>query len=123
MLHSIRHCLSAYFFCGLFVLFLFLPLTNGFAQQLAVSSPARALYRGDYEHAKQLAGSQFQKKPTDLPVRIILARAELAMGNYGEALAELKKVLSSDPHNIAAFQKLDQFGCAASEQRSVETGE
>lgn len=54
MLHSIRHYLSAYFFCGLFVLFLFLPLTNGFAQQLAVSSPARALYRGHYEHAKEL---------------------------------------------------------------------
>lgn len=71
----------------------------------------------------RLAGSLLQKKRTDLPARIILARAELAMGNYGEALAELKKVFLSDPHNIAAFQKLDQFGCTASEQRSVETGE
>ncbi len=116
MLHSIRHCRPANSFRGLFVLFVFLPLTNGFTQQPEVSSSARALYRGDYEHAKELAVSNLRKKPTDLPVRIILARAELAMGNYGEALAELKKVLSSDPQNIDALYYLSFAARALSQQ-------
>jgi len=116
MLHFIRHCRPANSFRGLFVLLVFLPLTNGFTQRAEVSSSARALYRGDYEHAKELAVSHLQKTPTDLPVRIILARAELAMGNYGEALAELKKVLSSDPRNIDALYYLSFAARGLSQQ-------
>jgi len=116
MFHSFRHCCPANSFRGLFVLFLFLPLTNGFAQRPELSSSARALYRGDYEHAKELALSHLQRRPTDLPVRIILARAELAMGNYREALAELNKVLSADPHNIDALYYLSFAARGLSQQ-------
>jgi tetratricopeptide (TPR) repeat protein len=77
------------------------------------------LYRGDYEHAKELAVSHLQKKPTDLPVRIILARAELAMGNYGEALAELKRILALDPHNIDALYYLS-FAARGMSQQEYE---
>jgi tetratricopeptide (TPR) repeat protein len=112
MLYVIRRH-RANSFCGL-LLFLSLPLTNGLTQQL--STPARALYRGDYKHAKELAVRHLQKKPTDLRVRIILARAELAMGNYSEALAELKRVLAQDPHNIDALYYLSFAARGMSQQ-------
>jgi tetratricopeptide (TPR) repeat protein len=115
MLHYIRRSRPANTLCGL-LLFLSLPLTNGLTQQPELSSPARALYRGDYKHAKELAVSHLQKKPADLPVRIILARAELAIGNYGEALAELKRVLVQDPHNVDALYYLSFTARGMSQQ-------
>ena len=119
MLHAIPRCRPANLFCKLFLLFLSLPVTNGFPQRLELSSPARALYRGDFEHAKELAMSLLQKKPNDLPVRIILARAELAMGSYGEALTELKRVLVLDPHNIDALYYLS-FAARGMSQQEYE---
>jgi len=116
MLHFIRHRHPANAFRGWFVLFVLLLLTNGFTQQSDVFPSARALYRGDYEHAKELAVSHLQKRPTDLPVRIILARAELAMGNFRDALAELKKVLSADPRNIDALYYLSLAARGLSQQ-------
>ena len=115
MLHLIPRYHPANSFCGL-LLFLCLPLTNGLTQQAELSSAAQALYRGDYKHAKELAVSHLQKKPADLPVRIILARAELAMGNYGEALAELKRVLVQDPQNIDALYYLSFAARGMSQQ-------
>jgi tetratricopeptide (TPR) repeat protein len=119
MLYFIRRRRPANWCCGLFLLFLSLPVTNGFTQQPELSSPARALFRGDYEHAKELAVSLLQKKPNDLPVRIILARAELAMGNYGGALAQLKRILALDPHNIDALYYLS-FAARGMSQQEYE---
>jgi len=115
MLHPIWRRRLANSFCGL-LLFLSLLVTNGFTQRTELSSPARALYRGDYKHAKELAVTHLQKKPADLPIRIILARAELAMGNYGEALAELNRVLAQNPHNIDALYYLSLTARAMSQQ-------
>src|SRR5215471_7657860 len=115
MLHPIWRRRLANSFCGL-LLFLSLLVTNGFTQRTELSSAAQALYRGDYKHAKELAVSHLQKKPADLPVRIILARAELAMGNYGEALAELKRVLVQDPQNIDALYYLSFAARGMSQQ-------
>jgi tetratricopeptide (TPR) repeat protein len=71
-----------------------------------MSQSERTLYRGDYEQAKRLAESHLQKKPADLFMRVILARAELSTGHYSEALGDLRKVLASDPHNIDALYYL-----------------
>src|SRR2546430_17628912 len=95
MLQAISHCRQASLFCGT-LLCLVVPVTNGFTQIAEASPAARALYRGKYEEARELATRHLENRTTDLRVRIILARTYLAMGNNGEALAELTKVLTSN---------------------------
>jgi tetratricopeptide (TPR) repeat protein len=66
----------------------------------------RAFYRGDYAAAAQLAQKHLQKHPSATPVRLMLARAQLAQGQFQEAYVNLQKTLASDPHNIDALYYL-----------------
>jgi tetratricopeptide (TPR) repeat protein len=66
----------------------------------------RALYRGDYIRAAELAGKHLRAYPKDVPVRLTLARAELAQGKFQQAFEELQKVLASDPKNVDALYYL-----------------
>src|SRR5262245_49507538 len=66
-------------FVGLPVLVLFV---SGWAsaQSSALAECTRAFYKKDYAAAVQLAEKHLQKYPKDVPVRVVLARAELAQG-------------------------------------------
>src|ERR1700694_961729 len=66
----------------------------------------KAFYRTDYMQAVELAEKHLRQHPNDAPMRVILARAELAQGKFQEAFEGLQKVLASDPNNIDALYYL-----------------
>ena len=83
-------------------------LANGarapvFGQSSALAACTRELYRGDYKQAASLAERHLLKHPKDNSVRVILARAELAQGQFPPAFEDLRKVLASDPRNMDAL--------------------
>src|SRR2546423_1420455 len=75
-------------------------------QSSGLAECRRAFYRGDYVQAAELAEKHLRQHPNDGPVRVILARAELAQGQFQEAFDGLQKVLASDPKNIDALYYL-----------------
>ena len=77
-----------------------------FAQSSALVEVTRALFRGEPERAAELAEKHLRKYPKDAPVRVILARAELAQGKFQKAYQELEKALATDPRNIDALYYL-----------------
>src|SRR2546426_3253910 len=89
--------------------FLLLVATAGgqtCGQSLALTESTKAFYRGDYSRAAELAEKHLRAYPKDVPVRLILARAELAQGKFQRAFEGLQKVLASDPKNIDALYYL-----------------
>lgn len=72
-------------------------------QSTALTECTRAFYRGDYALAAQLAERHLRKYPKDAPVRVMLARAELAQGKFQQTFEELQKVLASDSTNVDAL--------------------
>ena len=78
----------------------------GASQSSARQQCTRALYRGEYEHAAQLAERYLSRFPKDVDIRVLLARAELAQGKSDVALQALRKALALDPHNIDALYYL-----------------
>jgi tetratricopeptide (TPR) repeat protein len=75
----------------------------GLAQPKALTESTRLLFRGNYVQAAQVADNYLRIYPKDVPVRIILARADLAQGKFQAAFEELRKALVSDPRNIDAL--------------------
>ena len=75
-------------------------------QSSGLAECTRAFYRGDYVQAAELAEKHLRQHPNDGPVRVMLARAELAQGQFQEAFDGLQKVLVSDPKNIDALYYL-----------------
>lgn len=75
-------------------------------QSSALTECTRAFYRGDYALAVQLAEKHLRKYPKDVPVRVALARAELAQGKPLQAFEELRRALESDPRSIDALYYL-----------------
>ena len=69
----------------------------------ALEECSHAFYRGDYVRAAQLAEKHLRKYPNDAPVRVMLARAELAQRKFQPAVRDLERVLVSDPHNVDAL--------------------
>ena len=78
----------------------------GQGQSSALAETTRALYGGDYGLAIQLAETHLRIYPRDVPVRMVLARAELAQGKLQEAFDELQKALAVEPKNIDALYYL-----------------
>jgi tetratricopeptide (TPR) repeat protein len=76
---------------------------QSYGQSLALTESTKAFYRGDYAQAAELTEKHLRAYPKDVPVRLILARAELAQGKFQQAFEGLKKVLASDPNNIDAL--------------------
>jgi tetratricopeptide (TPR) repeat protein len=72
-------------------------------QSSALVESTKAFYRGDYAEAAQLAEKHLRAYPKDVPVRLVLARAELAQGKFKQAFEGLQKILVSDPNNIDAL--------------------
>jgi tetratricopeptide (TPR) repeat protein len=72
-------------------------------QASALNESTRAFYRGDYAKASELAMAHLRRFPNDVPVRVILARAEFAQNKFDQALEDLQKALTADPKNIDAL--------------------
>src|SRR5437763_8181559 len=79
---------------------------RAYGQSSALTECTRAFYRGDYALAVQLAEKHLRKYPKDVPVRVALARAELAQGRALQAFEELRRALESDPRSIDALYYL-----------------
>jgi Flp pilus assembly protein TadD len=80
--------------------------THAFGQSPVLAKCTEAFYRGDYVQTVQLADEHLLTSPRDAPVRVILARAELALGKFQLAFADLRKALAAQPHNIDALYYL-----------------
>jgi cytochrome c-type biogenesis protein CcmH/NrfG len=68
----------------------------------------RALYKGDFAQAASLADSYVKLHPSDPAGLVLLARADMALGQYPSAYQELHKALRADPKNIDALYYLAQ---------------
>jgi tetratricopeptide (TPR) repeat protein len=73
------------------------------AQNTPLAECTREFYRGEYAHAEQLAETQLRTHPAAIPFRLMLARAQLAQGQFQPAFEQLRKVLATDPNNIDAL--------------------
>ena len=67
---------------------------------------ARAFDRGDYPRAKALAVERLEVEPGDVPARILLARADAAMGRFDAAYAGFREARRRDPRNSDALYYL-----------------
>jgi len=68
----------------------------------------RALYRGDFAEASSLAANYLKTHPQAPAALILLARSEMAQGNYDSAYQRLLKARRFDPRNIDALYFLAQ---------------
>src|SRR5947207_703427 len=82
------------------------PLWGDQAPEIAEGT--RALYRGDYEQAGALASKYLEAHPEDPAARILLARTEIARGQYEPAYEALRQALDLDPANIDALYYLER---------------
>jgi tetratricopeptide (TPR) repeat protein len=89
-------------------LLLVLPVLVAQAAAAASSLPeyARAFHGGDYRRAKALAAERLRSAPGDVPARILLARAEAAMGRFEAAYAGFREAQRRDPRNPDALYYL-----------------
>src|SRR5215470_9935044 len=117
--------MSGLFSAQLFIMSVCLTLLAGpcaecFAQAPtttpAISESAQALYRGDHRLAAELAEKRLHQYPNDATERVVLARAELAQGDFQGAYRELRTALASDPRNIDALYYLAIVAKALSQQ-------
>jgi tetratricopeptide (TPR) repeat protein len=76
------------------------------AQSLALERATEAFYRGEYEKAAELAEQQLRANPQAAPLRVLLARAELAQGKLLSSFEQLRSVLARDPRNVDALYYL-----------------
>jgi tetratricopeptide (TPR) repeat protein len=99
---------------------LLLPVLTSLAAALSresvLSQCTRALYRGDYLQAAQIAHGFLEKYPADVGIRVLLGRAELAQGQLQPALVDLRNALRRNPHNIDALYYLSFTARALSQQ-------
>lgn len=89
------------------------------ARPLAVPEYALAFHRGDYARATALAGERLKARPADVQARIVLARAEAAMGRLDAAYAGFREALRLDPRSPDALYYL---GIAAGALAEAEYG-
>lgn len=80
--------------------------TSGFAQSPVLKEITRAFYRGDYALVTSQAEKHLRTLPKDVPVRVMLARTELAQGKFLDAFENFRKALAIDPQNIDALYYL-----------------
>src|SRR5215467_6408376 len=66
---------------------------SSYSQPSVPTECKRAFYRGDYALAAQLAEKHLRMHPKDVPVRVVLARADLAQGKPLQAFEELRNAL------------------------------
>src|SRR5437762_14218243 len=85
---------------------LFAFASDAASQSSAVSDCTQALYRADYERAEQSARQRLEKTPSDVTVRGLLGRAQLAQGKLSPALPTLVEAGTAASSNIHAPYRL-----------------
>lgn len=80
-----------------------------------ITEGTRALYRGDYQGARTLASKYLEAHPQAAAARLLLARVEIAQGDYGPAYESLRKALDLDPTNIDALYYLERLSTILSQ--------
>ena len=101
-----RRLLDCVFAAFVLLAFVNAASTFGFGQSLVLTQITRAFYRGDYKQVTSRAEKHLQSVPKDVPVRVMLARAELAQGKFLNAFENLGKAIAVDPHNVDALYYL-----------------
>jgi tetratricopeptide (TPR) repeat protein len=95
--------------CTLFSLFLLAqaaPPGSTAAPPAEAPDYVRAFHRGDYPAAKVLAAERLEARPADVAARILLARAEAAMGRFDAAYAGFREAQRREPRNPDALYYL-----------------
>jgi len=86
------------------------PAPAGAQAPAAVAPPAaewaRAFERGDYRQAVVLAGRRLETAPKDVGARLVLARAEAALGRFDAAYDGFRHALRVEPRNPDALYYL-----------------
>jgi protein O-GlcNAc transferase len=85
------------------------------AAPVRITSPpeaaaARAFDRGDYAQAIALARQRLRSLPRDTNARLVLARAEAALGRFEDAYQSFRRVLALQPRNTDALYYLSILG-------------
>ena len=75
-------------------------------QSRELTEAYHALYRGEYGRASQIARQYLKGHAGSAAMHVVLARAELTTNRPEQAIAELRKALAADPHNIDAHYYL-----------------
>ncbi len=75
-------------------------------QPPALAEGTRALLRADYRKAASLTEGYLKAHPESVKARILLARAEMAQGEYDSAYRNLRNVLDANPQNVDALYYL-----------------
>ena len=68
-----------------------------------LTEATRALYRGDLQHAGDLAHQFLQEHPSSSSARILLARTEMSRGDFLSAYRDFELVVRRDPKNADAL--------------------
>ena len=76
------------------------------AQSPTLAECTRLFYRGDYGQVADLATKHLRRFPKDANAWVLLARADLAQGQFDKAFGSLRKALAADPKNIDALYYL-----------------
>ena len=71
---------------------------------------ARAFDHGEYPRAIDLARRRLQAVPADTAARLVMSRAEAALGHFEAAYQGFRRVLSTDPRNTDALYYLTILG-------------
>jgi len=74
-----------------------------------LTEATHALYRGEVQHAQDLARQFLLEHPSSAPGRILLARAEMARGDFLSAYRDFEQVVRSDPKNTDALYYLGKL--------------
>jgi protein O-GlcNAc transferase len=74
------------------------------------SAAARAFDRGDYPRAIALARQRLKAIPRDTSARLVMARAEAALGHFEDAYQAFRRVLTLQPGNTDALYYLTILG-------------
>src|SRR5579863_637385 len=80
-----------------------LVLTAPLLAEANLADATRTFYRGDYAVAAMRAREYLQAHPTAVAARILLARTQIAEGDYQRAYQELVKAVRCNPKNIDAL--------------------
>jgi Flp pilus assembly protein TadD len=83
-----------------------LALTLPLCAETNLTDATGAFYRGDNAVAAMGARTYLRTHPNDLAAHILLARTQIAQGNYQRAYQELLKAVRSDPKNLDALYYL-----------------
>jgi len=76
----------------------------------AAAEAARAFDRGDYPQAAALARQRLRALPRDTAARLVLGRAEAALGRFESAYQTCRSLLALQPRNTDALYYLSILG-------------